>query len=378
MDSIKISEKKSAKNVLIVFSARNTPKGKFTFSKRLGRIAASKIFINDYSNDWYQNGVPDIPDHKELVQFLKEKIKLYKKKGGQVWILGSSMGAYGALKFGSALAADRIVAFSPEVKLGMKFSKSAENNVLYSDEDIDLSSVSYKKSADVIIISNDGDPVDYYSATKLKNGIENSKVYSLRNFKHNILGELTKTYNIDNLLYEMVSKGSSKGLWSLEKSKLYKDNTIEAFKEINENLVTGKEFNDSYIKTIEAFIKDAPNWGYINYLYAMCLDKKGFYCAATKYYEACRELSPYLGRPIVRLAEIYFNRNDLDSVLRLLEPFCRSKHHVKAASTLAKSYMKMGLNDTAIETCAHFINNTKSQKDKLLIQTLKKEIENIE
>jgi outer membrane protein assembly factor BamD (BamD/ComL family) len=110
----------------------------------------------------------------------------------------------------------------------------------------------------------------------------------------------------------------------------------------------------------------------------MCLDKKGFYCAATKYYEISRELTPYLGRPIVRLAEIYFNRNDLDSVLRLLEPFCRTKHHVKAASTLAKSYMKMGLNNIAIDTCSHFINNTKSIKDKSHIQKLKLELESID
>ncbi|WP_239183512.1 hypothetical protein [Citrobacter werkmanii] len=104
-------------------------------------------------------------------------------------------GAYAALKFGALVGADRIIAFNPENKLGMKFSKSIENSNLISDEhnNFDLCSLKYNENSEIIIVSNNGNFVDYYSANKFKHAIPNSKVYVLNNFKNNILEELNQT-----------------------------------------------------------------------------------------------------------------------------------------------------------------------------------------
>jgi tetratricopeptide (TPR) repeat protein len=371
MESINIVEHSNAKNVLIIFSARHTPKGKFTFSKRLNKIPATKIFINDLSNSWYQNGVSEYPTYSNLISFLDEKISYYLKEGGKVWTLGSSMGAYAALKFGSQLNADRIVAFSPEDQLGMKYSKSEENKVLVSENNVPLSSLTYKENSDVIVISNNGDPVDYYSANKLKDGIPDSKVYILNNFKHNVLSELSENIIIDNILYEMIVKGSSKSLAHITKSKVHGSEFAETFKEINENLIGGLEFKENYIETVEKLIKENPGWGYINYLYALCLDKKGFHSAAMKYYESCYKISPYLGRPIIRLAELHSFRNEHEDVLRYLEPFCKNKYNIKATKILTKTYLKLGLISSAIDAFDLFINKTKNNKDKKVIEILR-------
>ncbi|HHQ4088202.1 TPA: hypothetical protein ACSPZB_004799, partial [Citrobacter freundii] len=68
----------------------------------------------------------DYPSEDKLIKFLEECKRKY-IKGGKLWILGTSMGAYAALKYGAELKADRIVAFNPENTLGMTFSKSIEN-----------------------------------------------------------------------------------------------------------------------------------------------------------------------------------------------------------------------------------------------------------
>ncbi len=79
MDSINIIEKENSKNLLVIFSARNTTKGKFTFGRKFKSLPATRVYLNDYNQEWYTQGVPDYPSDEKLVEFLNECKRKYVK-----------------------------------------------------------------------------------------------------------------------------------------------------------------------------------------------------------------------------------------------------------------------------------------------------------
>ncbi|ASK02194.1 hypothetical protein VC596_24200 [Citrobacter freundii] len=373
MDSINIVEKENSKNLLVIFSARNSAKGKFTFSGKFKSLPATKVYINDYNNEWYTNGVPDYPSDDALVDFLNECKSKY-IKNGKLWIVGSSMGAYAALKFGALVGADRIIAFNPENKLGMKFSKSIENSNLISDEhnNFDLCSLKYNENSEIIIVSNNGNFVDYYSANKFKHAIPNSKVYVLNNFKHNILEELNQTKNVDDLLGLMISKGSSAGLSDLKKCTLFKDDEIEELKTLNEQLLLENKDVQVNIHLVEKMIQKCPDSGYFNFLYGLSLDVLGFKSSSVSYLNKALEYAPFLGRATIKLGQVYNELKEYDKAIFLLEPFCRKNFNIKALITLCSAYEKLGLFQSSLSALDYNILNNKAKAGKVTVERRRK------
>ncbi len=373
MDSISIVEKDGSKNLLLIFSARNSAKGKFTFWDKFKSLPATRIYINDYNNEWYTNGIPDYPSEDKLIKFLEECKRKY-IKGGKLWILGTSMGAYAALKYGAKLKADRIVAFNPENTLGMTFSKSIENTdaINNSEYKLDLCSLEYKKDGEVIIVSNNGNFIDMYSANKLKNSISTSKVYILNNFKHNTLEELNKTRNVDELLGQMISKGSSLGLSDLQKCPLFKDEEIEVLKELNENLILENKIINVDVKLVEKMLQKCPDSGYFNFLYGLSLNSLGFKSSSVSYLNKSLAYTPFLGRAAIKLAQIYNELKEYDHAIFLLEPICRKNFNVKALMILCTAYEKSGLFQSSLSALDFNILNNKNKSGKISVERRRK------
>lgn len=113
---------------LVIFSALNTPKGKFTLYKILSSFPGKKTFINIDRNHWYQHNIPSMGSSLEDSV---DAIKSITKKKNTIYI-GSSMGGTGAALYGIKNKAKHVICFGAEYVLQLPFSRSK----LHMPEDI--------------------------------------------------------------------------------------------------------------------------------------------------------------------------------------------------------------------------------------------------
>lgn len=148
----------------LFLSYRRIPAGKFGGSNIGEKIPGAKIFLNCPDN-WYCGGIPGIGEsQREVVGFLARTIGRLSPRTTQ--IMGSSMGAYGALALGSRLKVDRILALAPEIRLGYRGSRSIQD-VPEDDHAARFQELSANlvgvKNAEVYI--GDLEPIDCLSAS---------------------------------------------------------------------------------------------------------------------------------------------------------------------------------------------------------------------
>ncbi|SHE23212.1 alpha/beta fold hydrolase [methanotrophic endosymbiont of Bathymodiolus puteoserpentis (Logatchev)] len=85
----------------------------FEFYNASKIIDENKIFIRDFTQCWYQNGLPgiskDIYSTAQHIRTLIERIKPDK-----VFFVGNSMGGYAAIAFSSLVGTGEVIAFAPQ------------------------------------------------------------------------------------------------------------------------------------------------------------------------------------------------------------------------------------------------------------------------
>ena len=92
MHSIKVVDR-GYDDVLIVFSALLTKKGKFGLYKQAMALSVNIIYVNDYENNWYLTGTPEFESSLTFINFLLGKIYRLKSKYGYLYTIGGSRGA---------------------------------------------------------------------------------------------------------------------------------------------------------------------------------------------------------------------------------------------------------------------------------------------
>ncbi|MBB2203374.1 alpha/beta fold hydrolase [Gluconacetobacter tumulisoli] len=102
--------------VILAFSYRDIPAGKFGHYKILSGLPYSKLLVNCVHESWYQDGIPPFGDTIDATARAIEQF-LHKKNVTRVVCFGHSMGGYAALLYGNLLSADSVLAFAPEVIL---------------------------------------------------------------------------------------------------------------------------------------------------------------------------------------------------------------------------------------------------------------------
>ncbi|MBF0469884.1 MAG: alanine--glyoxylate aminotransferase family protein [Gammaproteobacteria bacterium] len=104
--------------LLITFAGISGALGLFPFEffKITRGFAVDKIFIRDFAQSWYHQGMPGVSTTLEgTADYLRD---LCRQRGyRRVVCLGNSMGGYAALVVGHLIAADEIIAFSPQTFL---------------------------------------------------------------------------------------------------------------------------------------------------------------------------------------------------------------------------------------------------------------------
>lgn len=119
------SDLEDTSRLTIYLSYRRIPAGKFGGSGIGAKIRGAKLYLNCPDN-WYTGGIPGLGDDWLAVVASLERI-IRQMQPASLQTVGSSMGGYGALALGGLLGADRAVALAPEVRLGVRGSRSVED-----------------------------------------------------------------------------------------------------------------------------------------------------------------------------------------------------------------------------------------------------------
>ncbi|GAB4343817.1 MAG: hypothetical protein Kow0089_19910 [Desulfobulbaceae bacterium] len=85
----------------------------FEFYKSSRIINENKIFFRDYSQAWYQNGLPGVGDDVyEMAEFITRKIEKIQPR--EIYFVGNSMGGFAAILFAALVGRGVAIAFAPQ------------------------------------------------------------------------------------------------------------------------------------------------------------------------------------------------------------------------------------------------------------------------
>lgn len=105
-------ENRNAMVTVVAFSGLAPKNHMFEWLKTFSHLPVNLIGIRDPADDWYTSRGGDIQ-----TALLRAFLDVSRPRGHSLFI-GASAGGYAALKFGTALCADRILAFSPQSACG--------------------------------------------------------------------------------------------------------------------------------------------------------------------------------------------------------------------------------------------------------------------
>jgi hypothetical protein len=113
--SVLFDEEPGSSTLLISFGgiANRLPIPVFEFMRSLDPFRINKVFIRDFRQCWYTNGIQGITESPaETIVYLRGLIDKYGKD--RCLFLGNSAGGYAALLYGHLLGIDETHAFSPQ------------------------------------------------------------------------------------------------------------------------------------------------------------------------------------------------------------------------------------------------------------------------
>lgn len=114
-EAIEIDLSKSGENLYVFFGgiAAGIAMPVFEFYNSSEIIEHHKIFLRDFSQCWYQDGLPSIgKDVYSTAKRLRNEIEIINPK--KVYFVGNSMGGYAAILFSNLIGYGEVIAFAPQ------------------------------------------------------------------------------------------------------------------------------------------------------------------------------------------------------------------------------------------------------------------------
>ena len=327
-------------DILIVFSARKTDKGKFTFYKQVIDFPATLIFVNDYDTEWYLNGTPEFHDSLDLVNYLIGQIYRLKRKNTKVWTLGSSMGAYAALLYGSLLQVDKVLAFGPESELCIPLGRSVESlGDTYPEGYADISKLFYKSPKDVLIISGNNDIPDLYCASMFRAGNKNIEIKLINNYTHVVAKYIHEKVILSTFLLAYFTSSVEDILATFELGYILSPDHALSVKKFNEALTLKKTILVSEKSQIIEVSKTHPNWSMLLYYTGLIYEKEKNNKEAIINLKKALNVQDNLGRARFKLAQIYYKEKDFNKAEKELFLLKKQKFTYNIGILLSRIYI---------------------------------------
>lgn len=177
-----------SRHLLILLSATGTKPSHFNLWKLADQLPYHKLYLRVPVNDWYQNGVPglgsNLDETFDSIRRLADGLKVKR-----IGVCGSSMGGYAALLFAAKLGGAAL-AFSPETRLGLPYSRSLKMMPPGTPHRYgDLHDILAGAKEKLHIYTGEMDPVDLYCAALVKK-LDTVNIVTLRNDEHTVMRNL--------------------------------------------------------------------------------------------------------------------------------------------------------------------------------------------
>ncbi len=268
--------------LIIAFSSASA--SKFEHKKQLENKKVNKLFIRDSSRNWYNQAIPGFcMDADDLLK----KITLVTNNflPSNITCLGSSMGAYAAILFGSKIGAGRIIALGPQTLLKKPIPYTPAEDALYKDLQKVLRLNKARTKIDIWIGLSEIS--DIYHATHLMNN-SNVTIYSYEKSLHNVLAYI-KHIGLMTLFYDYVADKNTNSIIPYLLAKKFKlgKNCIQ---EITELFYINKSYNEVLTLTSKTLRKRKLSALY--YVQGVCHAMLNNFDAAISSFNEAIEISP--------------------------------------------------------------------------------------
>ena len=234
--------KNNKKKLIVFFSSYTTKKGKFDFWK-IGQDLSQEadiLFLADYSKSWY------LKEIEKIESFLKNIILSYASTN--IYFIGGSMGAYGALLFGTKLNVN-IVSFGSDMILKAPFSQSSRRlTINVPNKYKHVLSFFKDYTAKAFIYTGELDHSDLCYTNLIPN-TEDIIVKIIKNCFHSIPIYLNSLQILESFILEIIQKNKSPNYpFITTYSKLNLNHkTIKKILEAKNDLNTLLELDKSYL-----------------------------------------------------------------------------------------------------------------------------------
>ncbi len=184
---------KGQSDLIIIFSSIDCEPSKFRFYRAFINNNADLLFLNCKNNDWFLNGIPSLGEDLDS-SLLSIKRIIEKNKYERVVTFGSSMGAFGAIMYGSSLNVDKIFAGCPELKLGSDGGFYSR----FNDGKLDFRDEIRKFSGEVNIFLGEESYFDISQSSYLSS--DNINIYILNGESHGVFEAIEFDIGCGNLI----------------------------------------------------------------------------------------------------------------------------------------------------------------------------------
>lgn len=235
--SFNFQQSEGATKFVLFFSGRGMADGRFNFWEIGNGLGVHRLFVNNGRDRWYQDGIPGLG---ESLDETVSAIGLWAKNLGvrEIYAVGLSMGAFGAILYGSKLGA-RVLAFGAETILNLEGSHSIR---MLEDRKRcpypDLHEVIAAARMPIFGFAGERHPVDLYCMSKVA-GLPNYHARSLKWVGHGIPSHLHNRSRLVPLIEQFLANQNPPAMKE-DGDALARPGFPEAFYELHRQLTAGR------------------------------------------------------------------------------------------------------------------------------------------
>lgn len=193
----------TSKRLLVVCSSLDTRHPKFTFWKVAQKLDCNCLFLNSPMTHWYRTGIIGIEGGPRGVA---RKISEIRASLGieETIFFGVSMGAYGAILFGSLSQADHVIAFSVEPLLGVPGGRTEVTRNQFQSLYPDLRVL--RAPPKISLVYGEMDTPDTIGAYLLAEAFADVDVYCVPYAEHDVANSLNYRRQLVPVLRELIER----------------------------------------------------------------------------------------------------------------------------------------------------------------------------